>query len=124
MRMRRQSPKLTASAIAPIVQKLNRCAIAPKIAASANASNGTSQLSRATSSIGDPPWPRQGLPTPGAVQLRTGARPRARRPARDYCTAPLRRRMPARVGPELAAHRRVGEHEADRVGDLLGTDQA
>ncbi len=41
MRARVQSPMLTTSATAPIVQKWVRCAIAPKIAASANAAHST-----------------------------------------------------------------------------------
>ena len=32
-------------------------------------------------------------------------------------------RVPASVGPELAADRRVADHEVDRVGDLGGIDQ-
>src|SRR6516162_5586791 len=31
--------------------------------------------------------------------------------------------MPTGVGPKRSAHRRVGNHEADRVGNLLGFDQ-
>ena len=41
MRMRVQSPMLTMSATAPMVQKCVRCAIAPKAAASANAAHST-----------------------------------------------------------------------------------
>ena len=40
IRIRRQSPKLAASEIAPIVQKLTRCATAPKTTASRKAQAG------------------------------------------------------------------------------------
>ena len=41
MRMRDQSPIVRMSATAPMVQKWVRCAIAPKITASANAAHST-----------------------------------------------------------------------------------
>jgi hypothetical protein len=41
IRIRRHSPKLTMSLIAPIVQKLLRCAAAPNMNASPNASQTT-----------------------------------------------------------------------------------
>jgi hypothetical protein len=42
IRIRRHSPKFTTSVIAPIVQKLQRCAAAPNTKASAKASQATS----------------------------------------------------------------------------------
>ncbi len=44
MRMRDQSPMLTMSATAPMVQKCVRCAMAPKSTASANAAHSTCEV--------------------------------------------------------------------------------
>src|SRR5437773_1361513 len=38
-------------------------------------------------------------------------------------SSPLRSRVPARIGPERAADGRIGDHEADGVGDFLRLDQ-
>src|SRR5690242_1668361 len=57
---------------------------------------------------------------PGLCQCRSRTlrtRPRGRSPSRS------RTRVPAGVGPQLAAEGRVADHEADRVGDLLRRDQ-
>src|SRR4029078_6662845 len=52
IRSRRESPKLTQSLIAPIVQKFTRVATAPKIAARTNAEPVTSTARWLTSGIG------------------------------------------------------------------------
>src|SRR5581483_4638670 len=51
MRMRRQSPKVTRSVMAPIVQKLTRCATAPKTTATRKASPATNGARAAGSGI-------------------------------------------------------------------------
>src|SRR5439155_7134782 len=78
------------------------------------------------------PNPRSsGLPTAAAeLKSRTSGFRMAQwpewgrqRPFQVSAAAELRGGVPARVRPQLSAHGRVGEHEADRIGDLLGANQ-